>query len=71
MFQNVPAVTWPPDEHTLALYLMNEGTGTLLTDASGNGHDGRILEAEWQMNSESMANPIEDGTGASAPDQKP
>jgi serine/threonine protein kinase/formylglycine-generating enzyme required for sulfatase activity len=42
----------PPDEltndqHTLALYHFNEGSGDILKDSSGNGHDGKIVGAKW------------------------
>lgn len=36
------------DEHTLALYHFNEGSGTTLFDYSGNGHHGRIVNAKWE-----------------------
>ncbi|HAH44027.1 MAG TPA: hypothetical protein DCM07_04090, partial [Planctomycetaceae bacterium] len=42
----------PPDEftndqHTLSLYHFNEGSGDILKDSSGNGHDGKIIDAKW------------------------
>jgi formylglycine-generating enzyme required for sulfatase activity len=40
------------DEATLALYYFDEGTGDVLHDASGNGHDGKIVGAKW-VNSKS------------------
>ncbi len=42
-----PAGRFEPDEHTLALYHFDEGEGGILRDASGNGHDGRIIGATW------------------------
>lgn len=35
------------DEHTVALWHCNEGTGTTLVDSSGNGNDGTINGATW------------------------
>ncbi len=35
------------DEHTLALYHFDEGAGDIARDASGNGHDGSIVNAVW------------------------
>jgi len=35
------------DEHTLALYHLDEGQGNLVHDSSGNGHHGRIVGANW------------------------
>ena len=42
-----PAERFEPDDATLALYHFDEGNGTVLKDASGNGHDGRIRGAKW------------------------
>lgn len=43
-----PQTRFEPDEHTLALYHVDEGQGTTLHDASGNGRDGKIVgEARW------------------------
>ena len=36
-----------PDEHTVCLYHFDEGDGDVLTDASGNGHHGKIVGATW------------------------
>jgi len=36
-----------PDEHTLALYHFDEGSGNVLQDSSGNGHHGEIVGAKW------------------------
>jgi serine/threonine protein kinase/formylglycine-generating enzyme required for sulfatase activity len=35
------------DEHTLALYHFGEGSGDVLKDSSGNGHDGQVTGATW------------------------
>jgi Leucine-rich repeat (LRR) protein len=35
------------DAETLALYHFDEGTGEVLRDASGNGHDGKVVGAAW------------------------
>ncbi|MCA9138278.1 MAG: protein kinase, partial [Planctomycetales bacterium] len=42
-----PEFGFKPDEHTLALYHFDEGTGDVLKDSSGNGHDGKITGAMW------------------------
>lgn len=36
-----------PDKDTLALYHFEEGTGDVVQDASGNGYDGKIVDAKW------------------------
>ena len=36
-----------PDQYTVALYHFNEGSGTTIHDASGNGNDGTIHGATW------------------------
>jgi len=35
------------DEHTVALYDLDEGEGTVVRDASGNGQDGVVQGAQW------------------------
>ncbi len=46
--QNFPPVTsLPSDDKTLAMYDFREGKGETLRDVSGNGHDGKIVGAEW------------------------
>ena len=42
-----PQTRFSPDEHTIALYNFDEGTGDVLKDSSGNGHDGKIVGAKW------------------------
>ena len=42
-----PEFGFKPDEHTLALYHFDEGTGDVLKDSSGNGHHGKIVGAKW------------------------
>ncbi len=42
-----PADEFTNDQHTLALYHFNEGSGDILKDSSGNGHDGKIVGAKW------------------------
>ncbi|WP_417391050.1 protein kinase domain-containing protein [Gimesia sp.] len=42
-----PASRFESDEHTMALYHFDEGSGDLLKDSSGNGHDGKIVGARW------------------------
>ena len=45
--QYQPQVQLEDDEHTVALYHFDEGTGDILKDSSGNGHDGKIVGAKW------------------------
>ncbi|QEG15978.1 protein kinase domain-containing protein [Gimesia maris] len=42
-----PENRFESDEHTMALYHFDEGTGDVLKDSSGNGHDGKIVGAKW------------------------
>ena len=42
-----PRNRFESDEHTLALYHFEAGQGEVLTDSSGNGHDGKIAGAKW------------------------
>lgn len=35
------------DEHTVALYHFDEGSGDVLKDSSGNGYHGKICGATW------------------------
>lgn len=42
-----PQRRFEPDGHTVALYHFDEGSGDVLKDSSGNGHDGRIVGAKW------------------------
>ena len=42
-----PAARHEPDKDTLALYHFDEGQGDALTDSSGNGHHGKIVNAKW------------------------
>jgi serine/threonine protein kinase/formylglycine-generating enzyme required for sulfatase activity len=42
-----PVTSVANDESTLALYNFDEGAGDVLKDASGNGHDGKIIGAKW------------------------
>jgi serine/threonine protein kinase/formylglycine-generating enzyme required for sulfatase activity len=42
-----PITSVTSDDSTLALYNFDEGTGEVLKDASGNGHDGKIVGAKW------------------------
>jgi formylglycine-generating enzyme required for sulfatase activity/tetratricopeptide (TPR) repeat protein len=43
----LPTAYLSNDDHTVALYHFDEGTGSVVHDASGNGHDGKIVGAEW------------------------
>lgn len=42
-----PLERFEPDADTLTLYHFDEGAGDVLHDASGHGHDGRIVGAKW------------------------
>jgi WD40 repeat protein/serine/threonine protein kinase len=42
-----PDLAWKPDTDTIAQYHFDEGTGTKLTDHSGNGHHGVIENGTW------------------------
>lgn len=43
-----PAFGWEVvDEHTLALWTLDEGDGTVVSDLSGNENHGDIVDAEW------------------------
>jgi hypothetical protein len=42
-----PTARFEPDNDTLALYHFDEGQGDALTDSSGNGHHGKIVNAKW------------------------
>jgi len=44
-----PITSVTSDDSTLALYNFDEGTGDVLKDASGNGHDGKIVGATWVL----------------------
>ena len=50
-----PVQRFEKDEHTLALYHFDEGTGDVLHDSSGNGHHGTIVGAKWVRVDESDA----------------
>ena len=50
-----PQRRFEPDEHTMALYHFDEGSGDVLKDASGNGHDGKIVGAKWVKVEESAS----------------
>ncbi len=41
------SITCAADSHSVAHWLFNEGTGSVLHDISGNGHHGTIFGAEW------------------------
>lgn len=43
----IPQRRFEPDENTMALYHFDEGSGDVLKDSSGNGHDGKIVGAKW------------------------
>ncbi len=63
-----PKFNMEVDEHTLALYRVDEGSGDILHDLSGNEHHGKIIGATWIEASEIITQAIEDqSTNAAAP----
>jgi len=42
-----PLTYFIPDEYTVALWKLNDGTGNSAMDSSGNGHNGIITDATW------------------------
>ncbi|SVD16356.1 uncharacterized protein METZ01_LOCUS369210, partial [marine metagenome] len=44
-----PSFVLDDDDNTIMLYHFNEGTGTTITDLSGNGNDGTINGATWNQ----------------------
>jgi len=47
----VPVRRFTTDASTVALYHLDEGSGTLLVDASGNGHHGLLTSSSWAIDS--------------------
>jgi hypothetical protein len=47
----VPVRRFTTDASTVALYHFDEGSGTLLADASGNGHHGLLTSTSWAIDS--------------------
>ncbi|MFI4849447.1 MAG: SUMF1/EgtB/PvdO family nonheme iron enzyme [Gimesia chilikensis] len=43
----MPPAELTNDSNTEALYLFKEGQGDILKDYSGNGYDGKIIDAKW------------------------
>ncbi|MCA9051901.1 MAG: DUF1080 domain-containing protein, partial [Planctomycetaceae bacterium] len=48
----VPEQDLNADSDTLALYDFSQGSGDVLKDASGHGHDGKIIGANWVQTGE-------------------
>lgn len=48
---NVPVATYAAaDEHTVAIWLFDEGSGEIVEDVSGNGHDGTFVgDVKWEQ----------------------
>jgi hypothetical protein len=59
------------DDHTLALYHFDEGEGQVLHDASGHGHDGKIVGGTWvkvsSADSAKVAPALRDGSASRLP----
>ena len=53
----------------MALYHFDEGTGDVLHDSSGNGHDGKIVGAKW-VRVDDQLRVVEEPTIAAAPDRE-
>ncbi|NQT11260.1 MAG: protein kinase, partial [Planctomycetes bacterium] len=49
-----PAERLAPDQHTLALYHCNEGSGDRLVDSSINGNHARVVGAKWVKRSRTI-----------------
>jgi hypothetical protein len=47
------ALAQPPDEHTIAYWQFNEGSGAIAADSSVNGNDGTIENAVWTSDAKS------------------
>lgn len=47
MFLILPVVAAGADPDTVAVWRFEEGQGDQVTDSSGNGHDGKVVGAEW------------------------
>ena len=65
-----PAPRLEPDVDTLALYHCDEGTGDVLGDASGHGHEGKLIGVRWVRadGSANLPSPLAGaGPGASGP----
>jgi hypothetical protein len=58
-----PSRRYDSDEHTLALYHFDEGSGDVLKDSSGNGHHGKITGAKWVR--------VDKASSVGAPDRGP
>ncbi|MEZ6066910.1 MAG: LamG-like jellyroll fold domain-containing protein [Planctomycetaceae bacterium] len=52
-----PATRFDPDADTIALYDFTEGSGDILHDRSGHGHDGKIVGATWVVADEQQPLP--------------
>ena len=58
-----PAYAFEPDVNTLALYHFDEASGSMVEDASGNGHNGNTSGTSWSANL-----PFSSGSTTSTPD---
>jgi len=54
---SVPSTEFTNDANTIALFHLNEGSGTSITDASGNSNDGTINGATWSTDVPSITPP--------------
>lgn len=45
-----PALAFEPDPNTLGLWHFDEATGSMVNDASGNGHNGTTAGSSWSTN---------------------
>ena len=54
-----PVTSVESDDQTLALYNFDARQGDVLRDASGNGHDGKIVGAKWAHSASGGSEPVE------------
>jgi Concanavalin A-like lectin/glucanases superfamily len=47
------ALAQPVDDHTMAYWKMNEGSGNLIADSSSNGNDGTAVNTVWTTDAKS------------------
>ena len=62
-----PRARFQPDKDTLALYHFDEGQGDALTDSSGNGHHGKIVNAQWVPGIASTLSSLAPAAGTDSP----
>jgi len=43
----IPVLSYAKTEEIVAAFLFDEGSGEAVKDATGNGHDGKLIKAKW------------------------